>query len=329
MRKIVGLILVGVGVFFLVLAPLSRWVVYPKVAVAPLTCTGDNATCKDQVLLSPAAGTATILFDPSTLTEKSNVPVTSMLRVRPDITSSVNGHTVYDAFTNVADNSGTTLSAFTERIAFDGHTSVMQNCCGANENGAPITDFSGLNPYKFPFGTEQQTYGFFDGTLNKPTPMKYVDEENIQGLQVYKFVQQIDPTQFGTLDVPGNLVGSTAPDVKAPEFYSNTRTVWVEPVTGVIVNGQEQQLQTLRGSDGTDKVTLIKATISFTDANVTESVKSAKDGKSQLTLIQTTLPIIGLVLGLILLALGLWMVLSGRRDGSGTHRQPQGAASVV
>jgi hypothetical protein len=327
MRKIVGYVLIGLGVFLLALAPLARWVVYPKVAVAPLGCTGTSDTCKDQISISNATGTATTLFDPGTLSEKSNVHINSVLRVRADVIASKDGHTVYDGFTNVSDDSGKTISAFSERIPFDGHTSIMQNCCQANENGAPITDFTGLNPYKFGFGTEQKTYGFFDGTLNKSLPMDFKEVDNILGLEVYKFVQTIPPTQFGTLDVPGSLVGSTEPDVKAPEFYSNVRTVWVEPVTGVVVKGQEQQKQTLRSSDGTDKLILIEATIAFTDANTADSVRVAKDGKSQLVLVQTTIPIVGLVLGLILLALGLWLALGAPRN-RGTHRPAEPVTAV-
>jgi len=318
MRRIAGYVLIGLGVFFVVLAPLARWVVYPKVAVAPLGCTGDSETCKDKISLSRSSGTATTLFDPATLSEKSNVPLKSILRVRADVVASTNGHTVYDGFTNTSSDSNPTVNAFSERIAFDGHTSIMQNCCGTNENGVPITDVSGLNPYKFPFGTQQQTYGFFDGTLNKALPMEFKAVENIGGIDVYRFVQTIAPTQFGTLEVPGSLVGSTDPSVKAPEFYSNTRTVWVEPITGIVVKGQEQQKQTLRGSDGTDKLILIEATLGFTPANTADSVRIAKDGSAKLTMIQTTIPIVAFLLGLILLGLGLFLAM-GRQRTTGAH----------
>lgn len=313
MRRIVGHVLIGLGVFLLALAPLAKWVVYPRVAVAPIGCTGDSETCKDKISLSRASGTATSLFDPTTLTVKSNVPLTSILRVRADVVASKDGKLVADGFTNVSDDAGTTISAFTERIAFDRNTSVMQNCCGTNENGASITDFTGLNPYKFPFGTEKKTYNFFDGTLNKSLPMEFKGTEQINGLDVYRFVQTIAPAKFGTLDVPGNLVGSTDPDVKAPQFYSNVRTVWIEPVTGVVVKGQEQQKQTLRGSDGTDKLTLIDATLAFTQANIDDSARIAKDGKAQLVLIQSTLPLVGLIGGLLAIGIGLFLVLGAPR----------------
>lgn len=320
MRRAIGYVLVGLGAFLLILAPLARFYVAPRVAVAPLGCDGTSAICKDRVNLSPSSGMATTLFDPATLTERGNVQLVGMERVRADINASHgnDNRTVYDESQTLNDSAGTLVNATTMRIPFNGHTSQMINCCSANTNSTPITDFTGLNPLKFGFGTEQKTYQYFDKTLNKATPMVFKQVETIDGVACDKFVQVIPPTQIGTLEVPGSLVGSTSPSVQAPEYYANIRTLWVEPVTGVIVKGVEQQKQTLRGSDGTDKVTLIAATISFTDQNVRLSAQAASDGKSKLNLIQNIIPLVGLIGGLLFLGLGLFLVLGVRRPGDET-----------
>jgi hypothetical protein len=334
MRRTAGYLLIGLGVFLVALAVVSRFYVAHRVAVAPLGCDGSSAICQDRVNLSPSAGTATTLFDPATLKSRSNVDLVGQERVRADVDASTgaDNRTVYDESQTVSDSSGTLIQATTMRIPFNGHTSQMIDCCGANADGAPITDFSGLNPLKFGFGTEQKTYQYFDKTLNKATPMEFKGEETIDGVACYKFVQVIEPTQMGALEVPGDLVGSADPAVQAPEFYANTRTVWVEPTTGVIVKGTEQQKQTLRGADGTDKLTLIEATIGFTEENVRLSAQQAADGKAQLGIVQTVIPVGGLVLGLIVGGLGVWL-LSGTRGGrqtpsAGAHavREPQPTA---
>lgn len=324
MRRAIGYVLVGVGAFLLVLAPLARWYVAPRVSVAPLGCDTTSAICQDRVNLSPSAGTATTLFDPATLTERTNVALVGQERVRADVAASTgaDNRTVWDESQTVSDSSGTLITADTMRIPFNGNTSQMINCCGANTDGTPITDFSGLNPLKFGFGTEQKTYQYFDRTLNKATPAVFKSVDTIDGVECYKFVQTIEPTQIGTLEVPGTLVGSTDPSVQAPEFYSNIRSLWVEPTTGVIVKGTEQQKQTLRGADGSDKVTLIEATIGFTADNVRLSAKAASDGKSQLDLITIVIPLVGLAGGLLLVGLGLFLVLGARRE---SPRPPSGA----
>jgi hypothetical protein len=326
MRRAFGYVLVGVGAFLLVLAPLLHWYVTPRAAVAPLACTS-GPLCDKGVSLSPSDGVALTLFDPATLKVLTNVPVTNQRRVSPDVPSSTGSgnRTVYDeSLSTVRVSDNTVIDATTARIAFNGHTSQMVDCCGSNTNGIPVKDFSGLMPWKFGFGTEKKTYQYFDTVINKATPMKYVDTESVNGLQTYKFVQVIPPTQFATLEIPGNLVGSTEPSVVAPRFYANTRTLWVEPVTGAIVNGREQVKQTLRDASGTEKFLLIDIDLKFTAANVKESVRIAQDGKSKLTMVSTTLPIASAVLGVIAVVGGL-LLLRRRQDLEG----PPPAAPVA
>lgn len=314
MKKVIALVLVGLGAFLLVLAPLAKWYVAPQLAVAPLGC-DPGPLCEGGVSISPSSGVARVLFDPATLSPRSDVALLSTRRVKPDQAASEgpNNQTVYDSFQDVTDPDGVTVDASTERIAFNGHTSAMINCCGANVDGTPITDFSGIAPYKFPFGTEKQTYQYFDGTLSKALPMEYETTEEILGLEVYKFVQTIEPTLYAELEVPGGLVGQPdSASIVAPRFYTNVRTVWVEPVTGAIVKGQEVQKQFLAGADGTtEALVIIDATLQFTPENTAEAVKTASDGKSQLTLIQTTVPLVAFILGLLALAGGLFLSLRG------------------
>ena len=100
--------------------------------------------------------------------------------------------------------------------------------------------------YKFPFETEKKDYTLWDPNAVFAAPAKFVAEDKIQGLTVYKFVQQVPPTQIRVQEVPGTLVGESAATVQAPVFYTNTRTLWVEPKTGIIVKGNEQNRTTLR-----------------------------------------------------------------------------------
>ena len=96
-------------------------------------------------------------------------------------------------------------------------------------------------PLKFGFGTEQKTYQYFDTIINKATPMEYEDIETIDGAAVLQVRagHRADADRRRSRS-PATSSGPPTPSVEAPEFYANTRTLWVEPVTGVIVKGVEQ-----------------------------------------------------------------------------------------
>jgi hypothetical protein len=113
------------------------------------------------------------------------------------------------------------------------------------------------------------------------------------------------------------LLSTFAPTAKSGDvWYQNTRTLWVEPVTGAFLNVREQREQELRDDAG-GKTTLLKADFSYDKATQDNSVKSAKDNKSQLQLVSLWGPIgIGL-LGLILLIVG--GLMSRNRDYRGEH----------
>lgn len=317
MRRGFGYALVLIGAFLLVFSPTLKWVIAPKLAVAPLECTVNPDypdLCDDGVSISPSSGVATTLFDIPSVSEVHDVELLATRRVKPDREVSTSAQTVYDTVQEVANGDGDMVDASQARYAFDGHTSEMLDCCDANVDGEPLTVTDSVMPLKFGFGVEKRDYNYFDSTLMAAPTAKYTGTDEIDGLEVYVFEQVIEPTQIGEMEVPGDLVGSDDETFVAPRYYANTRTLYVEPVTGAIVDGEEQQLQTLRGPDGTDQLTIIEATLSQTDDNVANSVATAKDGKSQLSLINTTIPLIAFILGLVLIGLGLFLTLGGTRE---------------
>jgi hypothetical protein len=305
MKRTVGIILLGLGVFLIALAPLFRFYVLPHVEAAPL----------NEYDTTVATATGATVFDPAQLKEVTSDLVANQI-VQGDIPGSqaapITNTAVWNEFQRVNRADGTLVDATTDRVAFDRTSSQIVDCCGNSVNGVEMAK-SGLQPYKFGFNSEQVTYQYYDVTLKKATPMDFVKETSVNGVTVYEYQQTIEPTQIGTLGVPGSLVGSPAASYQAPRFYSNLRTVWVEPTTGIIVDGSEDQLQTLHGPDGTDQLTLIKASLSFDDATVAHYAKLATDNKNTLTLIGTTVPIIALLLGIVLIVVGVLMA-RGRGD---------------
>jgi hypothetical protein len=312
MRRGLGLVLIGLGVALLVLAPMLKFYAVPKLAVAPLDL--------DPSSPSRNAGVAVKLLDIATFTERTNVPLTSLRYTKADVAASqaAGGNIgVYESFSRVNDADGTLVTAGTERYAFDRTTNILNTGSGANIDGTPMTEEMIANdaimPLKLPFFVDKNaTYNYFDTSLLKGAPVAFVEETTIDGLTVYKFEGKIEPTQIGEQEGIAALVGSDDPEFKAPRYYSNLRTLYVEPLTGQVVNGIEDQLQTLRGPDGTDQITIIEGVIGFTDEEIAESVAEAKDNSAKIKLVAQTLPLVSLVLGLVLLVVGI--LLARTRD---------------
>lgn len=316
MKRGLGIVAVGLGVFLFILAGLLRFTVVPSVAQAPLS-PGDGT---GGVVQTDQSGVAAKLFDPATLTERTDVPLTATRFTRGDVPASqtpealADGLAIYESFLRVEDNTGTVVTASTLRVAFNRVTSELSNCCGANFDGNEI-EFIGINPLKFPMFTKPQDYNYFDSTIEEAVPITYVGTEDLEGLSVYRFEQTLEARRIGELEVPGDLVDWPLPTYRAPRFYANERVLWVEPTTGAIVKGEERQLQTLQGPDGTDKITVIDAVIGTTADEVSEAIDSAGSLSRTINLLNSTVPLIAGIAGIVLLIVGIILVAtSGRRD---------------
>ncbi|WP_199442724.1 DUF3068 domain-containing protein [Umezawaea beigongshangensis] len=316
MRRVVGLVLIGVGVFALALGLLLRFYVYPSLAVVPL----------EQKVESVARGTATVFYT-GDMTLRRNVELTATRKVesnltRPDVVKD-GDVMVWDQGLLVTDQRGTTISALEHRVCLDRRTNAAVERCSESyvtesEAGPTQADRDveqrGLH-YKFPFGTERRDYEYFDTTLRTATTARFEAEDVVNGLEVYRFVQDVPTTKIREQEVPGDLVGSDEPSVRADRYYQNTRTMWVEPVSGIIVKGREQQKQTLRGPEGTEGTTVLDGTLTFTEETIVDSVARAEDSRGKLFLLHTAGPLALIPLGVVLALFGTFALITAARAG--------------
>lgn len=309
MRRIIGLVVLGLGVFLLVLAPMLKWYAAPRLLLAPL----------DQYSTTVSEASDVTYLDIAALEVRTGREFVATRTVRGDVEASDADTAVWDVFVKIVDpekpgeGEDQLVSATTDRVAFDRSTSEAENCCGENLNGEP-TEHQGIE-YKFPFGTQKETYQYFDTSIAAATDMVFVQESELEGLAVYEFEQVIEPTKIAELDVPGDLVGSDEATLTVDRYYSNTRHVWVEPTTGVIVKGAEHQISTLRDGDE-ELLTITDAPLEFNEATVTAQAETAKENKSLADLVTTTGPIGAAVLGLVLLVAGVLLARVRRDDGA-------------
>jgi hypothetical protein len=326
-----GIGLIGLGVFLIALAALFRFYAYERLAVVPL----------DQETTSISEGPGATVFSIAQ-GEEVELDLISTRNVVGDVAASEDASesedrdlAVWETFVFTGEEGeefsedNPPLSATHDRVAFDRHTGEAVNCCGQYtssstdpDTGEEIRDES--TPitgqfFKLPFGSEKKTYQFWDGSVKDSTDLEYQATEEIEGLTVYRYQQVIEPTDVGDLpEGAGSLFGVDDPDAVIDRVYSNTRTLWIEPETGVIIRGQEAQLVTA-DYQGETVATVTDVTIGYSDETISDNVDTYSSLATSLKAVRTWVPIAGLVLGLLSLAGGFLLLLRGRRE-AGAHR---------
>lgn len=307
MQRIIGFILIGLGVFLLVLAPMARFVIYPGVAKAPVDVYSQGtSTAQDATVLSIANLAAG--EDPEVQTD-----IASTRTTRGDVEASSGDLTVYDSFSNTTDADGETLSATVERVGFDSFTGEadpeFEHTVDSGDGPEPVA-YEG-QVFKMPFDTKKTEYPWWDGSIQAVTPMVFDSVEDIEGLRTYKFVQAIEPTKVDELDVPGAVAGSDEDEITLDRVYSNVRTVWIEPNTGAVIKGQELQ-DSYAELEGRKVFTITKADVGYSDEAIQANVDEFGPLGSQLNLVKNILPVWGAIAGVVLLIVGGLLVWFSR-----------------
>ncbi|MEU6882702.1 DUF3068 domain-containing protein [Streptomyces sp. NPDC046712] len=303
-----SLILLGAGVFLLVLAPLLVMYVQPHAKRTPVDV--DTTTV--------FAGTGSY-FDTSLLKTVNDRRITITRQVRGDVADSVrSGNAVWDVSTSV-DTDSTLPAADTrdslqwtlERWVTDRRTNEPVHCC----RESPV--FDGEAYLKFPFDVEERDYRWWDGTLGGVVRLRYAGPGTVQGYEGLRFTGSVPPTRTGVRQVPGRLVGlPKTPQVLAEEWYANGRIELVaDRRTGRIVYAAIGPRKTLRAPGAKkDAVVLLSSDkIAFTDRTQRQQVELASADSRRLELLGSTVPLGAGVFGSVLVLVGAALVVRGRR----------------
>jgi hypothetical protein len=316
MRRIVGLVLVALGVALIALAIALPTYVYPRVAKVPVSPdTYLRAVGTGITVLLPRSiedGGTQIYTDQTVINERSVVG-----EVRDGAPAPGEGEAFYRVEFRVEVEGKGLLQAYIEGAGFDADTGLANNKGGdylitdpTDEVGQSI-EHEGLI-FKFPFGTERKDYPFWDVNIKQAMTARFDGTEKIEGLQTYRFVQNIPDTVIGQEDVPGPLIGiPDQPSVKADRVYATVRTLWVDPYTGALIKGQEQVNQRLIANGKTAPIIFGK--IGWDDETVKRNVEEYGESAAGLRFVTRIGPIAGWILGPIFLLVGLTLLAVSRR----------------
>lgn len=318
----------GVGAFAVALGLLLRLYVYPSVAKLPLDVNSVSVTQGHNVT-SIVIDTVNGVPSPEI---RHGLNVTSTTHVtgdpsRPEAATDGDVAVWTQATRTVDDASGTLINASVRALCVDRHTGEAVAPCASQyveaeqgkRVGAPkdVVQQPGLS-FSFPFGTRKQSYQLYDETLKRAVEARYEGEDTVHGVAAYKFVARTDPTDIGEQDVPGSLLGRDEDSVRVGQYYSDERTMWVEPHTGVLLDVVDVSRTEMLapGQLPGQGVAFYDGTMRLSDKTVEDNVNQARTGASEIQLL-TFWPIVGWIGGVVLIVAGM-AVLAVRRKAK--HR---------
>ncbi|WUI00742.1 DUF3068 domain-containing protein [Spirillospora sp. NBC_00431] len=304
MRQPGGLILIGLGAFFLALAPLVRFYVADRAVTAPLNS-------HEVTRLESENST---YFDESRLKLKTGVTLLAKTTVHAE----ANGNDIatWDSATHLYEKPAPDkpIQIQSHRVAFDRRTGRLVNCCGVNVDGDRTVRMAGYGPL-FPIANVQKRdYPSYDLTTKQQAPMRFDGVEKVRGLTTYRFTQTIPLTRTSAFDVkvPAGLLGlpPNAGDQKVDRYTEASNTVWVDPRTGIPVKHRKNVRGTVRTLDGKASMVITQADLITVGADQRRLIDMADDKALQITVVRTYVPGAALLIALILLSVGTHQTLT-------------------
>ena len=298
MRRIIGPVLLFLGAFLIAIGLLSKFYMGEALLKTPinvnevihLSGTAQLPNAKGKVQTTPVIATSNYLTN-TALSDSSVASFENSQCVVKDVDDPVGCPPADDPQNRL-------LSATTDNFATDRRTAEAVNDPAHLPPGS--VQHEGLIN-KWPFLAEKKTYTYWDDGTQQGVDATYAGTDTLDGHEVYVYDVKVPKTQ---IEVVAGIQG----------YYTDDKQVFVNQMTGSVIDQREHQVRTdLKGNP------VIDLTIGFTDAQVQKLVDDAKSDNKSLTLIRTTIPIVGLVIGIPVFLLGLFLTLRNRRRSAGAR----------
>lgn len=331
MRRYLWFVTMAVGVLLVASAGIVRWVVAPALTVLP----------SDTDTVRMYSGVATTLFNPTAVPGPMMGP--AILRDLP--VSVVHHVTVVDTNGDsalVTDHKlltipGRTIADLKYLYAVD-RTSLQS--AGGFAHAAP---HQGLT-FNWPLNTQRHDYTGWVSDSGTTTRLHYTGETTRGGVTTYMFTAQVTNAPINDRQIlallPPSLPKATLmsmvptlgltteqltqmskvlpqlPDpVPFAYTYSITATYWVAPQSGIVVDATQHETRSAAMVSGPIVVpvgSVMDMTYSDTPATLRAAANDARDAVDAITLITDTVPLVTLITGFVLLAVGAGMQLRRR-----------------
>ncbi|GAA5130549.1 DUF3068 domain-containing protein [Alloalcanivorax gelatiniphagus] len=291
MRKIIGWVLLALGTFLVVIGLMAATWAPGQVKRTPLDTDSTTRLAGTADKLNPGTGEVESLdVKASSITKADSEHSDDDVIVFVSSTCLVIDEGDVPDCVDEDDPQGRLVSASTDVFATD-------RTDGTAVNGSYVPpsaeEKEGL-VNKWPFGAEKKTYPYWDSMLGEAVDAEYDGTETIEGLETYRYHVLVEeqPAEVVT-DVDG--------------VYSQDKYIWIDPVTGAIINQTQHEVREL--PDGSP---LLDMQLDFTEDQVSANAADAKSNGDNLTLLTRTVPLVGLIGGVLALLVGAFLVFAGR-----------------
>ncbi|MFY7068822.1 DUF3068 domain-containing protein [Nocardiopsis changdeensis] len=299
-----GTVPAAVGAFLLTLAAMLPLYVYDRVAVLPaqgrfeMTMVADGAGYLDTSRWAWVDGVRIVRN--TSVSAQAHGPDWSAWEMSVD---------------TVAE--GAMIDHWSRRAIVDRDTGRAVNCCGEHVNGDRAVRQAGL-VFSWPPGVGEADHPFYDAEVRAAPVMEFQGTDEVAGLTVRRYTQEIPATQVpeSAREVPAWLFTPGAEGtVTAGRWLELTRTYWVEPVSGTVVNAHEARLETLRPQNASGEAHLLYAELGLRENQIAGRAEQARVRSLLLRSLDSWAPwALGPAGGLLLVAGGAIALRDRSRD---------------
>ncbi|MFI6574371.1 DUF3068 domain-containing protein [Nocardiopsis sp. NPDC050513] len=281
-----GTVLVALGAFLLTLAALLPLYVYDRVALLPA-----SAEFELRMVDEDAA-----YLDAASWSLREGVEIRRVTRV--GATPHGGDWSAWEMSVDVS-TPERMIDHWSRRVIVDRASGRAVNCCGEHVNGDRAVRQAGLVLH-WPADAPAEDVTHYDAEIRSAPLLEYDGTDEVAGIPVRRYVQTIGATQVpdSARSVPAALftagAGGTA---TAARWVEITRTYWVEPTSGMVVDAQESRAESLRPRGGGGEVGLLSAEFTLSEGQVSTLAEQARVRAFLLTALDTWAPWILVPLG--------------------------------
>ncbi|MFC4534592.1 DUF3068 domain-containing protein [Sphaerisporangium dianthi] len=294
-----------VAAFLATMAVLLRYYVYGAGLLLPL----------EQHRVSHLVDTAATYLDTTTFQVRTRVPIIKTVSWYGDPAADGASTAVWVEFSSLETGYGQRIDYHERRTAFDRRSGLAVACCDAYVDDDSTARQTGL-AFRLPYGAEPREYPMFDPVLKREVPLKYERVENVEGLRTYRYSSTVGPAKVEDLpgQVPGKVLGLPGREfVSVTKYVRITRTLWVEPESGLPVRVEERRTDTLRTADQVDRLVSLQADLITDPGDVAAQVAEAGAFRWRAIVIRDVAPIVFLAVALLVLPVTMLVAARVRR----------------